>query len=132
MISSPPFDAMRFTVCGIRANKDFNWRSACPFAQVSRTRPDASITEITDAAKYSPVSKVLVKDKTAKTSDPMLLLRISATNQVIAGIKPKIPDAIQKGSEVKPRAKVVNEARSSRFIALRSLITLGYFLILLR
>jgi hypothetical protein len=49
----------------------------------------------------------------------MLLLRISAMNQVVAGINPIIPDAIQKGSDVKPRAKVLNDARSSRFISFR-------------
>jgi hypothetical protein len=62
----------------------------------------------------------------------MLLLRISATNQVTAGINPKIPEAIQNGSDVNPRANVLNEARSRRFIALRSFITQGYFFILLR
>jgi hypothetical protein len=90
------------------------------------------MTEITDAAKYSPVSKVLDKDNTAKTSEPILLFRTSRINQVIAGIKPKIPDAIQKGSDAKPNANVLNEARSKRFIALRSFITQGYFFILLR
>ena len=66
---------------------------------------------------------MLINDNTAKTSDPIALLQISLINQVIAGIKPKSPEAIQKASIKNPRAKVLNDAKRRALIVLRSLIT---------
>jgi hypothetical protein len=74
------------------------------------------MTAMTDAAKSSSVSKVLESERTARTSEPIVLLRRSCRNQIVAGMRPIKPDTIQNNSCLNPRQRVRRvERRSTLF-----------------
>ena len=73
--------SIRLAIRGIREMRDFNWRSACPTAQLSNMRPVASIRAIIDAANNSCVSNVAKSEITASKSEPIVFWRRSRTNE---------------------------------------------------